>query len=645
MTSTSQSEAGWLRSIALCALGFAPLASAQHASDNAVIAADDAFGITVGTETIGLYFPDQVRGFDPQIAGNARVGGLYFDQQAPLSNRVLEGSTIRVGINTIGYAFPAPTGIVDYDLRHPSEKRALTAVLDAGPFDAWGVDLDAQYPIDAAHIQIPVGVSYRVDAMLPGLTTRTRSMGISPQWKPREGLSVRAFWDRREMYDEKTEPLILMGVPIRPREVPARYLGQSWASNRTLLENVGAIVDARLSDHWSLAAGLFRSVNDSPRSYADLYLETDSTGRADHLLIGYPDQRRRSTSGDARVSGHFAEGPRLHEVVLSIRGRDAVAYYDGADVRDVGSALIYEGLPLHPPAFNFTDRTRDQNKLSSGGIGYHGRWIRRGELSLGIQKVNYRKIVAAPGEPEERRSDQPWRVYAGAAVNVTSRLDIYAGYTQGVEDAGIVPSNADNRGEVLRATRTWQRDAGIQYALTPKLKLIAGVFDVHKPYFNLNESNFYVDLGEQRHKGFELSIAGEVARDLNVVAGLGTLAAEVSATRAGAATIGARAIGQNTYVAQMNADYQLPAWPGISLDLTLYSYGRREANADNSVSLPGQRFIDVGARYKFTLMGASASLRLLAQNIANTYSWALTDSGGFSPGPRRSLQAYVTADF
>ena len=71
------------------ALGFAPLAVGQHASDNAVIAADDAFGTTIGTETIGLYGPDQVRGFSPQTAGNARIDGLYFDQQAPLSSRVL----------------------------------------------------------------------------------------------------------------------------------------------------------------------------------------------------------------------------------------------------------------------------------------------------------------------------------------------------------------------------------------------------------------------------------------------------------------------------------------------------------------------------------------------------------------------------
>ena len=50
-------------------------ANAQHASDNAVTAADDAFGLTLGLESIGMYSPGQVRGFSPEAAGNVRIDG------------------------------------------------------------------------------------------------------------------------------------------------------------------------------------------------------------------------------------------------------------------------------------------------------------------------------------------------------------------------------------------------------------------------------------------------------------------------------------------------------------------------------------------------------------------------------------------
>ena len=132
---------------------------------------------------------------------------------------------------------------------------------------------------------------------------------------------------------------------------------------------------------------------------------------------------------------------------------------------------------------------------------------------------------------------------------------------------------------------------------------------------------------------------------MNVVAGLEVLNPEVAAAGPGSAPIGPRAIGQNDHLAQINIDYKLRSWPAVSLDLTGYSYGRRAASFDNTVAIPGTRALDIGARFRFDLFGAPASLRALVQNAGNAYSWALTDTAGFSPAPRRSVQIYLTADF
>jgi iron complex outermembrane receptor protein len=636
------------RAIALAAwlaLAACPPAWAQHASDNAVVSAEDAFGLTIGTETIGLYDQNQVRGFSPQAAGNARIGGLYFDQQSPLSARVIEGSTIRVGMSALGFPFPAPTGIVDYDLRHASDKAACTAVVDSGPFEARGFDLDGQYPVPSLNLRVPIGISDRIDAGLPGYTTRNTSAGVAPQWTLREGLVVRAFWDWQQISQANVAPLIFMNGPGLPPQVPASYLGQSWANGKSHLENYGATIAAQLSRHLTLSAGIFRSVNDSPVGYADLYVNSLPTGEGDHVLIGYPDQRTASTSGDIRLAAHFADGAFRHELVFSVRGRDALALYDGADVRDVGAAVIGEAAQLPRPDFTYGPRTRDENQLWMAGVAYHGRWSDRGELSVGAEKANYRKVILVPGESAAERSDQPWRLYGVAAVTLFNGASAYAGYTQGIEDSGVAPSNAANRGEILPATRTWQRDAGLQYALAHTMKFIAGVFDVHKPYFNLDASNNFVGLGDQDYQGFEFSISGEVIKNLNVVAGLELLNPRVTADQSARVPIGRRAIGKNDHLAQLNLDYKLASLPSISADLTWYSYGRRAASFDNSVSIPSTQTLDIGARYRFNLHGAPAALRLLVQNVGNVYSWALTDSAGFSPAPRRSAQLYLTVDF
>ena len=101
----------------IAALGFAAPAAAQRTGENAVTAADDAFGTSVGNETIGLYGIDEVRGFSPASAGNIRIDGLYLGGIVIGNSRIQSGSTVKVGLSAQGYPFPAPTGIVELSLR------------------------------------------------------------------------------------------------------------------------------------------------------------------------------------------------------------------------------------------------------------------------------------------------------------------------------------------------------------------------------------------------------------------------------------------------------------------------------------------------------------------------------------------------
>lgn len=61
----------------------------RRSRENAIAAAEDAFGTSIGRETIGLYDSGSVRGFSPTTAGNVRVEGLYFDQQGGLNVTVV----------------------------------------------------------------------------------------------------------------------------------------------------------------------------------------------------------------------------------------------------------------------------------------------------------------------------------------------------------------------------------------------------------------------------------------------------------------------------------------------------------------------------------------------------------------------------
>ena len=120
----------------------------QRADENAVTAAQDAFGTTIGFQNVGLYSANDARGFSPQQAGNLRIEGLYFDQQTWVTGDcMVRETTMRVGIAAQSYSFPAPTGIADLSLRTPGDKALVSAIVTRGPFNTVTADVETQIPL------------------------------------------------------------------------------------------------------------------------------------------------------------------------------------------------------------------------------------------------------------------------------------------------------------------------------------------------------------------------------------------------------------------------------------------------------------------------------------------------------------------
>ena len=626
---------------------------AQHASDDPVASANDGFGLTLGLESVGLYGPGFVRGFNPQTAGNVRIDGLYFDQQGALSNRVVEGSTIRIGVSEIGYAFPAPTGIIDYELRRPGNGTpSATAVASAGPYEGRGFSIDGSLPLISTELQLPMGASYQISTQTsfgypnPGYTSRVANLGATPQWKPNDQLTVRGIFDWTRTTDAKTLPIVLTGGDYQPPQIRRGYLGQDWAEGKSVSENYGGIVTAQLSHNWSLSAAIMRSVADNPISFADLYVNTQPNGTADHSIVAYPDQSTASTSGEARVTGRFATDSWRHEVVFLARGRDTVALFGGSDVVDLGPARIDQGIQVPEPAFTYGARTRDRTELWSAGFAYRAQWQGGGDFALGIQQENYTKDVVSPTVPEEHFTDRPLRVYGTGALSLTEKVTAYAGYTQGLEDSGIAASSAENRGAILPDARTWQADAGIRYLPTPRVKLIAGIFEIEKPYFNLDTSNVDRALGLQRATGLELSASGEVVKNLNIAVAVLWGEVKVIGPNLSAEGVGSIALNQTKLTSTINASYVLPPLPTLSADMSVLHFAPYPASVDDVAHGSQGTIIALGGRFRFKTRRAPTTLRVQVQNLTNAYFWNLSFNAPlFTQFQPRALVAYLTTDF
>ena len=619
---------------------------AQRADDNAVKSAEDAFGTSIGTENIGLYRPVEVRGFSAIDAGNIRLDGLYFDRQTDLAPLIAPGQTMRVGISAQGYPLPAPTGIVDLELVRVGDKRVISVLGSYGPFDGYQAEVNAKVPIVEGKFGLALGASFQKFAFEYGNSEHDLSLSIAAQWRPTDRVEIIPFYDRYEVTRSEAVPLVFVdGARLPPKFDRGRFFGQAWTDGENLGTNYGVVSTVDLGGGWTFKGGLFRSVFEAERSFADLYLNTDAAGMADHIIIADPKQRFASTSGEARLSYTFDEGPRRHTLHLIARGRDQDRRYGGSDVADFGRAQVGQRVVLPQPVFTFGALTQDQVTQWTGALAYQGRWGERLEVSGGLQRTRYRKTVTEPGGAEQKGRDDAWLPNLSAAFKATERLAFYAGYTKGLEEGGVAPDNAANKDAAPPAIRTKQVDAGFRYALTDKVKLVAGVFDVRKPYYNLDQANVFRELGEQRHKGVEMSLSGEVAKGLNLVAGAVLMRPRVVGEEVDAGRIGKIPAAQVKRLVVIGADYQLPWVERLSVNATVVNLSERETSSANNVQIPGRTTLDLGARYRFQVADAPATLRVQVFNVFNKNGFRTNGSGVFTPLAQRRVQVTLAADF
>jgi iron complex outermembrane receptor protein len=619
-------------------------ALAQRAGDNAVTGAGDAFGRSIGSERVGLYTDNDVRGFSAVQAGNLRVDGLYWDRQGDASARLVSGVNVRIGLTAQGYPFPAPTGVVDYALRNSAPKPLLSTVAHAGPFGGYGLELELSLPVTPG-LSAVAGLGYRHNEVMPGDYGDSFAKSLSLRIQPAPWLEIKPFWSQVENSKDNVAPVFFAAGAELPKPVEQRFQGQEWAENRVSGHNVGSIVNITPASGWQVRAGLFQSTGVIRRSFADLFQGVRADGSANHVMIANPGQRAQSRSGELRVSRTLAEGPRQHVIHASLRGRQLTSRRGGSAVVALGPANIYQRTEVARPDFRFGATTLDEVSQMTLGLAYEGRWRGVGEISGGVQRAEYQKTVTRPTAAPMRTGDKPWLFYGSAAAHVNERLALYAGYTRGLEDAGVAPESAANRFEVLPPMHTEQMDAGLRYALRPDLRLIAGVFEISKPYYNFNAANVFTPLGEVRHRGVELSLAGTLLPGLSVVAGAVLMDPRVTGEAVESGRIGKRPVAQTGRVLRANFDYRLPFLSGVSVDLGLLSTGERIASASNVLKTPARTIVDLGARYRFTIDAAPATFRIQMTNVFGINGWNVSSSGGLQQIAPRRLAANLTVDF
>lgn len=626
-----------------------------QATANATKTADDAFGYTVGDDTVGIYDQSSVRGFDLESAGNYRINGHYFVKSSGVSSFFLESTTVRIGYNTISLNLPGPSGVVDYRLRDPArdEPHLLTVGLDENVQPYLDLHLKHRATDDRFSVSAGLGLVFR---------RRDAQGGVGNSWlvagTARASLGdagkVQIFLGEYDYVRQGRFRVIPSGNLLPARLKRGRYLGQDWASEKGQRRIAGFIASIDAGSQVALAANAVFSQEDPTRAFSQFIQTIEGTDWAHSILVASPQQRSTAWSGEVSASWLLRSGDASHNITLLGRARFSRSRFGGDRVLDLGTATLGQRAVQIPAPDLTGDSANLRNNVNQRGVGlaYQFGLRDRIRLNAGLLKTVYRKAFRAADGEKTKGNTSPFLYNVGALVRLTPRAEIYSSHSRGLEEAGTAPASAVNRNAVLDAIVATQTELGFRYTFAPGVTAILAGFDTHKPYAGINTTNNRFELvGTVRHRGIEASLSGPVAPGLSIVAGGVFLRPRLSGLNITSGLIGVRPVGVPSLRMIGNVSYEIPSLTGFSIDAGGQYIGAQARGSKplpiggKQLRVPSKIVFDVGARYRVAIAKHPVTIRLQMLNVTDEYSWNVGSAETLDYSPPRRFRLLVTEAF
>ena len=368
-----------------------------------------------------------------------------------------------------------------------------------------------------------------------------------------------------------------------------------------------------------------------PTTRKNLLIQNDliadfATGPVRHtLLVGtdFANQRSRNQ----RINGFFDSGVpttssgRRTDVLLGDEILiPAITFRAGAGNRSVRSDADVVGLYVQDQA-----RVGDHIEIIAG--------LRRDWFDLEVDDLI--------GGTSFQRTDKMWSPRLGVVVKPMSDLSLYASFSR-----SFLPQSGDQFNalspslEALKPERFTNLEVGAKWRALPQLDVTLAAYRLDRT--NTRETDpvslLTVLTGEQRSKGVELEVRGQVTSRLSLSGGLTVQDVEVRKT-ATPALLGRKAPLVPEFQASLWSRYDFT--PRIGAGLGLYHQSKTFASISNAVALPAYTRVDAAGYFDLT---SQIALQLNLENVlgADYYSTAHNDNN-ITPGAPRT--ARVTLRF
>lgn len=341
-------------------------------------------------------------------------------------------------------------------------------------------------------------------------------------------------------------------------------------------------------------------------------------------------------------------GPIHHDITLAgdyLQIRSAYAYEYG----DTHDTNIYNPIALAPQVTRIAGLKgvpdTGLNRLSSIALadvasalhgkltvigGLRGQWIgvkNYGSISRG---ANNTADFTACTEVCSYNQGTPSPSIA-AMYHLPKGFSIYGNYIQDLQEGPTAPVGAINANQVFSPYVAKQKEVGAKYE-HGSLESTLSIYQIGEPNGVLNPvTNTYGITGQQRNRGLEFTLAGNIVPSIRVNGGLSFLDARQTGT-GDSTTDGQRAQGIPGTQSTVNVEWTVPRLKSLFLDARVTASSRQSVDTANTQSIPAWARLDIGGRYEFEAK-LPISLRVNIDNVTgnNYYESSLLGLGYAAP--------------
>ncbi|WP_322742275.1 TonB-dependent receptor [Gloeocapsopsis crepidinum] len=602
----------------------------QVLDDQQVIRASEALRNVSGVQrgnTVGgtsEVFNINIRGFQ-QFGGNLRDGFNNRNFFSTVETANLERIEVLKGPASVLYGNLDPGGVINFVTKQPLLEPFYAAGLQVGSFGLVRPTLDLSGPLNPERtVLYRLNAAYERGGNFRNFDTDVERFFISPviAWNisDRTDLTLELeYVNDRRPFDRG---LVAFGTGIA--NIPFdRVLGEPDDFNERTNLSAGYRLEHRFNDDWKIRNRFRYSFSDQTRNRLEPGRLNETTGELGREFAE-GESTIRNYELQIDLEGNFATGSIQHTLLfgvdLSWQNYGGVERFEPAPSINIFNPVY--GIAPRPSRDEFSDVFPLGSQTNALGFFLQDQITLADNLKL---LVGGRFDNIDQSSPSDERQDQAFSPRVGIVYQPIEPISLYTSFSRSFQP------NFGNRadGSLLEPVRGTQYEVGVRGEfLDGSLITNLAAYEITRSNLAVTDPdnpNFSIPSGEQRSRGIELDVTGQILPGWNIIASYAYTDARV--TKDDNLQPGNLLDGVPFNSASLWSTYEIQTgnFQGLGFGLGLFYVGERQGDLNNSFQVPSYVRTDASIFYRRNNWRAGI-------NINNLFNVDYIDA----PGDRRS---------